>query len=66
MIAPSGEDLPTLPPIEERESSDYEDAYLALLDVHTPVAVRLILLQQYVNRVLLGREEAIADYQAER
>jgi hypothetical protein len=56
MIPPSGDDLPTLPPPEERQSSDYEDAYLALLDVHTPVAVRLALLQAYVRRVLLNRD----------
>lgn len=52
MIPPSGADLPILPPAEIRRASDYEDAYFAMLDVHTPVAVRLGLLQDWARRVV--------------
>lgn len=52
MVTPKGSDLPVLPPAEERRLSDYEAAYLALLGVHGEVAIRLIELQAYVERVL--------------
>jgi hypothetical protein len=52
MIAPSGDDLPGLPPPGERTSADYERAYLDLLEVHTPTAVRLAILQAWARRVM--------------
>lgn len=52
MVPPNGEDLTgLLPPADERRLSDYEAAYLALLDIHVPVAVRLARLQAWTRRV---------------
>ncbi len=52
MVTPNGADLTgLLPPADERRLSDYEAAYLALLDIHVPVAVRLARLQAWARRV---------------
>lgn len=60
MVTPNGEDLTgLLPPADERRLSDYEAAYLALLDIHVPVAVRLARLQAWARRVT--REGAAAE-----
>ncbi len=65
MVAPRGADLTELlPPAEERRLSDYEAAYLALLDVHVPVAIRLARLQDWARRVT-GDAGAQADGAAE-